>query len=572
MTPSLEIGNGNWAVKSDSLLGYKTIDGKYYPREIGVTRATTATRINADGLVELTPYNLLTWSEEFDNAAWTKNNSTITANSTTAPNGTLTADTMTVSNFLSRVDQTPTLPVGTYTISVWMKTTSVTTAGDMRFYLTIDGVNTTISFTPTTEWQRFTHTFTANTSITAVQIRGNGYIGSVSIWGAQLVEGSTAKDYLPTTDRLDIARIDYSSGEAALLVEPQRTNLLLQSSSFDNVYWTKTNGVLTANNTTSPEGTLTADLFTETTFTNSSASVSNSSLISVTSGVAYTTTIYAKKGNDKYLYLSNYYNSANRYYTLIVDLESGTITKEQAGSLITSFSSSITSVGDGWYRISLTQTTASTQLYFILRISNSATPTIDTSYGFITIPSNNNRSLYIWGAQLEAGAYPTSYIPTTSAAVTRNVDLIEKSGISSLINSEEGVLFWEALVFSESGNNMIQISDNSDNNLISLYYNNGFISSQGKSNGTTSFSFSYDVDVTSYHKVAVKWKQNDFSLWVDGFKVATDVSGNPPIINSLNRLDFKYYWGGNPFYGKIKQLQIHKTALTDEQLEALTTI
>jgi hypothetical protein len=59
MTPSLVIGNGNWAVKSDSLLGYKTIDGKYYPREFTFTRATTGTRVNEAGLVEVVPYNLL---------------------------------------------------------------------------------------------------------------------------------------------------------------------------------------------------------------------------------------------------------------------------------------------------------------------------------------------------------------------------------------------------------------------------------------------------------------------------------------------------------------------------------
>jgi hypothetical protein len=55
---SLVIGNGNWAVKSDSLLGYKINGGKYYPREMSVVRATTGTRINEDGLVELVPYNL----------------------------------------------------------------------------------------------------------------------------------------------------------------------------------------------------------------------------------------------------------------------------------------------------------------------------------------------------------------------------------------------------------------------------------------------------------------------------------------------------------------------------------
>ena len=92
---SLVIGEGNWAVKSDSLLGYKINGGKYYPREMSVVRATTGTRINEDGLVELVPYNLVQYSEQFDNVAWTKFNATVTANTAVAPDGNTTADTIT---------------------------------------------------------------------------------------------------------------------------------------------------------------------------------------------------------------------------------------------------------------------------------------------------------------------------------------------------------------------------------------------------------------------------------------------------------------------------------------------
>ena len=91
---SLVIGNCNWANKEGSLLGYKLIDGKYYPREIDAVRATTATRVNSAGLVELVPYNLVQYSEQFDNAAWTKSNTTATANTILSPIGTLTADSV----------------------------------------------------------------------------------------------------------------------------------------------------------------------------------------------------------------------------------------------------------------------------------------------------------------------------------------------------------------------------------------------------------------------------------------------------------------------------------------------
>ena len=86
--PSLIIGDGNWAVKSDSLLGYKTIDGKYYPREMTFTRATTGTRVNEAGLVELVPYNLLLNTNTF--SSWILEGGTLTSGFT-APDGSSTA-------------------------------------------------------------------------------------------------------------------------------------------------------------------------------------------------------------------------------------------------------------------------------------------------------------------------------------------------------------------------------------------------------------------------------------------------------------------------------------------------
>ena len=180
--------------------------------------------------------------------------------------------------------------------------------------------------------------------------------------------------------------------------------------------------------------------------------------------------------------------------------------------------------------------------------------------------------VYIWGSQAEAASYPTSYIPTSGSTVTRVADQYSKTGISNLINSEEGVLFVEMAALSDDGTvRYLSINDGTSNNRVTfLYYSSStnirvIISSGGtnymdKNSGVSS--------ILDFHKCAIKWKENDFALWINGVKVQTDTSGLTPI--GLNTLSFDI-GGGDNFYGKVKQLQIFKTALTDTELATLTS-
>jgi len=176
-------------------------------------------------------------------------------------------------------------------------------------------------------------------------------------------------------------------------------------------------------------------------------------------------------------------------------------------------------------------------------------------------------------AQLEQKSFATSYIPTLGASSTRLQDIATNSGNASLINSEEGVLYAETKASVNSGNITLSNGSNNDNLIISFNLSSGRIDCNMKAGGVYQFIFNYTTDMTINNKIAVRYKANDFSLFVNGIKVLTDTSGITPIANTFDRLNFSSAnTAANYFYGKTKALAVYKTALTDEQLTALTTI
>ena len=190
----------------------------------------------------------------------------------------------------------------------------------------------------------------------------------------------------------------------------------------------------------------------------------------------------------------------------------------------------------------------------------------------IILSSNDATNCLVYGFQLEIGSYPTSYIPTSGSTVTRNQDQFTRDGIGSLINSTEGVLFLEMAALSDDlSARRISINDGSYNNIVEIGYTSGSneIKNRVKSGGGTQANMNYTApSILSDLKIALKWKVNDFAVWVNGVEVATDTLGTAPI--GLSQISFDRGDGTQNYFGKVKQLQVYKTALTDEQLIQLT--
>ena len=230
------------------------------------------------------------------------------------------------------------------------------------------------------------------------------------------------------TAATDVPRFDHNptTGESlGLLVEEARTNLLLRSEEFGTT-WAAGGATITSNSVTAPNGALTADTLVEDT---SLGTHSTTQFINVTSGTTYTLSVYAKPAGRNFaqvLLVGGF--AAN--ITAIIDITNGTVGTTGGSPVVTSVN-----VGNGWYRLSITSTATSTTSAAI-QFRPAAASTTAFYQG------DGTSGIYLWGAQLEAGAFPTSYIPTTTAAATRNADVasITGSAFSGWYSQSQGTI------------------------------------------------------------------------------------------------------------------------------------
>jgi hypothetical protein len=204
-----------------------------------------------------------------------------------------------------------------------------------------------------------------------------------------------------------VPRLDYTGGGCpSLLLEPQRTNLTLYSEQLNDAYWSKTGSTATANVIASPDGFQNADLLTE------SAATEDHAFFDVVtyfvSGTTYTLSFFAKANGRTKVEVTS--ANSNTCPTGRFDLVAKTAT-----ATTTSFGAKIEDYGNGWFRCSVSRVAPNTGLDVPYHA-------MVQSFGTITYAGDGTSGMYFWGMQTEEGAYPTSYIPTTSAAVTRAAD------------------------------------------------------------------------------------------------------------------------------------------------------
>jgi hypothetical protein len=351
----------------------------------------------------------------------------------------------------------------------------------------------------------------------------------------------------------NVPRLDYTNGSCpSILVEPQRTNLLTYSEQFNNIAWVNVNTSISSNTTTSPDGTSTADTFSD----NATNGIHLLASLTNWQTAQNTCTLYVKKGTASKVYIAN----ASVGVGIFFNLNTGSIE-----GIIGSFTGSITNVGNGWYRINATHTAP-----YLSTLGFGIYQTFTGGYATTTEYVGSGSNIFIWGAQLEAGAYATSYIPTTSASVTRNADVISKTGISSLIGQTEGTFFVDAYIDELTDLNAWFLKENATfdtfvflqretSGIIAVgYYGSGALQARIETGSSQPIG---------RYKIAFGYKNNDFVLYINGTQIGTDTSGN--VSGLMDYIDLHWTQTGK---NKQNTVALWKTRLTNTQLASLTSL
>lgn len=542
-----------------------------------------------DGVLRYARHNLLPYSEQFDNAAWTPYASSVSSNATIAPNGTTTADKLVEDVSLAyHFVYAAAATVATHsTVSVYLKAGErtwgwlyISSAAEAVAYFnlsagTIGTVSGTLSPSATITnvgggWYRCSITARISSSVSCgvgvatsnggISYTGNGSSG-IYVWGAQRNLGSVVLDYLATTSaaKYDLP-IDYHpTTHAALgvLIEEQRTNLLTYSQEFDNAVWSKSSATIAANDAVAPDGTTTADKLKP------DAAATNGRVIQTFTGAigtTYTLSIYAAA--DEFSNLRLYFDDgATNTASVSYNLTTGAITTALAitGGNWTSAATTYTDVGDGWRRVTLTFT---------------ATAVAPTRMAYWCRDTGDGASgIHVWGAQLEAGAFATSYIQTGSAQVTRAVDQVSLATSAFNFVDATGTCVVELDTNFDGAayaRDIVRFTDGS-NDYVRPY---AYPSRAGLSIVDSSVA-QCDISVGSGRatgvpfSLACAWADNDMAAVVNGGTVGVDTSGTMPTGMTTVRIGFSAA-NTNVLSGHIKRFTYWNTRKSNAELQVLS--
>jgi hypothetical protein len=401
----------------------------------------------------------------------------------------------------------------------------------------------------------FANSKTLDPRITFTRSSGGSYVGA---------------DGLIKYAGVNEARFDHdpSTGESlGLLVEEARTNLFLRSEEFDNSYWNKTRASIEPNVVTAPDGTLTADKLVEDTTADNNHIVFRGGLSGLASNI-YTFSVYVKAAERNEIVLRIDTNVTQR--NVRFNLVNGTIVN--AGNV----TARIENIGNGWYRCINTMNVAEGIINAVLMLTDSIFPS-----AFHT--GDGTSGIYIWGAQLEVGAFPTSYIPTQGSTRTRAADNASITGknFSEFYNQSEGTIFSEAKgvanIFGGNTRRYWEISRGGSGNdrFLSGYNSSILVRLLVVKDGLTSASIT-ETNQNPFNnsvKVATSFANNYYRLYSNNLYGNPVNSGILPIVNRID-LGGTSNNAGAPqlvLNGTISRLTYFPKRLPNSQLQALTS-
>jgi hypothetical protein len=567
------------AYKEDKLYAIIPKDGS---GDLSVSRATSATRINSEGFIETVPYNLLSYTEDFSNNYWYKTPGIINVNSnvTIAPDGSLTADEITGARSLTNDEirtnsLIPAISGNTYTWSAYVKSAGnrycrliAWSSDDPVTTFDLDTVSVVSETGPTHTsairdvghgWRRISITRTISSTWVWFRLYPNSSLFSetqgIYLWGAQIVEGVETKEYQSTINRLDIPRINYpyTGGSPSILIEPQRTNSLTNSNNFSLSPWslnvTQGNGLsaeIIQNNILSPENLYNATkIFFDPNGTEVADRSRLSASVSLLANKTYTFSMFVKSSYEGQFLLYTNFSTTGIGHTS---------------------NNTVVTLSNTWQRVIVTSTTGGSNgvCNFGIQTQGNYTP--------------NGIEIDVYGAQLEEGSYPTSYITTTTSTLTRNADVISKTAASNLIGQSEGSIFVDYNYEKNDPNDnfICTLSDGSGNNGIWLDVNqSGVFVAIIRVSGVSAVIFTVSAVNFTFgrKKIVFNYKSGDTSLYINGVQIGSTSNESFTFPVTIGQINLGSFWNGAAqLNGAINNAFLSLTPMSATESIQLTTL
>jgi hypothetical protein len=550
-----------------------------------------------DGTLRWAPHNYALQSQTLSTSPWSivgGNITSVTADATVAPDGTTTAELFTENNTAAATHHTYDLAVaGTaanrvYTVSAYFKA-GTRDKTVFKFGLTNHWVAAVFDLSNCTVGETAVGA-TSGTIIDAgtVDVGGGwcrgwitGYVGSApfdftiggagaasgnsfttigdptydgasltwSVWGAQISEGNVLLDYVPTTSTaLGGIPQGYDGTRFGILVEPAATNLQIQSQTFDNAAWGKSRVTVSADAVTAPDGTTSAETLTEDSTATNTHQIWDQ--VTLAGGTVATWSVYAKAGTRSYFALA-YGGQTGHWVGQIYDLSGNGALGESTtgGTSGTLVDSTITAIGNGWYRLTLTASITNANPWIGLSAAPALTGNTFNAAGNITWSGNGTGTVHIWGMQAETGTVATSYIPTVASTVTRAVDDITVNTATIPFQQNPGTMYadFSLRIVTGSGSDFVaSFSDGTDtNDLIYMIVD----TANPYAGMTTSAANQAEWDLgtavaDTRHQLAFAWNTDDVDGSFDGAAASSDAAatmsavldelqlGNEPVLSA----------------------------------------
>ena len=519
-------------------------------------RDSAATRVNKEGLIEQVGYfgpELVTNGDFSTDSDWTK------GSAWTIANGQASYDASAITSIKSAT--TSMVSGKTYRLKF-----KITTSGFARLNFTNDSSqalfepngNSVNNF----DSDEYTFYLSAQNNSTALKIFAYNNSSGTSF----------SIDNVSVTEVIgDKPRIDYTDSltSPSFLLEPQSTNLIAYSEDFSQPTWNKSNTSIQINTTTSPSGNFDGSTLTD----NATSSIHRlRDAVSLSASTNYSLSVFAKKNTLSNIQLALINTANSNTISKVFDLENGVIGEELSQGGTTVSDAKIENYGNGWFRCVIVGQLNSAPNQYQITLATKSTGN-SQSVKQVTYSGDGTGSVFLYGAQIEQKSYSTSYIPTYGSTATRSQETCNSAGSASTFNSTEGVLYADIAALADDLTfRSIALSDGTNNNRVLLRYrtNSNQINLFIKANGTTIVNSTKELtDITNFSKFAIKYKSGDIALWIDGVEAKTNT--NTFTLIGLDRLNFDAANGSDDFYGKTKGIYVFNEALTDDELQQLTT-